>query len=308
MPNVIVTGATSMIGVSLIEAALSDSTVEKILAVVRPGSKKINRLPSDCRIEIIEVDLNDYKKLKKYTGYETFYHLAWSRTETYNESCEDMLLKCKSIEGTLEAVEVAHAIGCKKFVWAGGQSEYGIVNDDYMRPDTPCDPVRADGIMHYATGKLVRLLCNRYKMPFILVRIFSIYGKYDRPNSMITSTVKKMLDGEACQFTPAEQIWDYLNATDMGSAFYLAGKKAEEDKIYCVGSGDARPLKEFIKVIRNVVNPDLELKFGELPYPTNPIMRLCPDISAIKNDTGWKPTVSFEEGIKEIVEYMKSEN
>ncbi len=307
MHNIIVTGATSMVGVALIEAALNDNEVGKILVVVRPGSTKMARVPEDKRIEKVEIDFDEYSKLKEYTGYDIFYHLAWSRTETYKETYEDMRLKCTCFRGVLDAVEIAHQIGCKKFVWAGGQSEYGIINDDYMGPDTPCNPVRADGIMHLAAGKLARILCNQYGMPFIWIRIFSIYGKYDRPNSMISTTVKKMIHGEPCLFTPAEQIWDFLNARDMGNAFYISGKVANEDKIYCVGSGDARPLREFIEIIRDVVNPNAELLFGQLPYPANPIMRLCPDISDIVNDTGWSPQISFEDGIKEIAEYMRSQ-
>lgn len=294
-----------MIGVALIEASLEDNSIGQVLAVVRPGSNRMNRLPKDERIEIVEANIDDYKKLEDREGYDIFYHLAWGRTETYRESYEDMRLKCTSMGGVVDAVEIAHKIGCKKFVWAGGQSEYGIVNDDYIRPDTPCDPVRADGIMHFAAGKLARLLCDQYKMPFIWIRIFSVYGKYDRPDSMISSTIRKMLDGKPCQFTAAEQIWDFLNAKDMGRAFYVAGKAVNEDKIYCVGSGDARPLKEFITIIRDVVNPEMSLVFGQLPYPEKPIMRLCPDISAIKSDTGWKPRVSFKDGVREIAEYIK---
>lgn len=159
--------------------------------------------------------------------------------------------------------------------------------------------------MHLAAGKSARILCNQYNIPFIWIRIFSIDGKYDRPNSMISTTIRKMLDGVPCQFTPAEQIWDFFNADDMGSAFFIAGKVVKEDKIYCVGSGDARPLKDYITIIRDVVNPEADLVFGQLPYPEKPIMRLCPNISDIVRDTGWKPKVSFADGVREIAEMLK---
>lgn len=313
MVNIIVTGATSMVGVAIIQEAIKNQEVGEILAVVRPNTEKLDRIPTNDKIEIIEVGFNDYEKLSEHVNsrgkagsYNVFYHLAWSRTPTYTESYSDMLLKCDSIAGVLSAVKAAKDIGCKKFVYTGGQAEYGIVNSDYIRPDTPCDPVRADGIAHLAAGKMAKILCNQFDIPFIWVRIFSVYGVNDRPDSMIKMTVKKMMNNEPCKFTKAEQIWDYLNAKDLGEAILLSGLKAKEDKVYCVGSGEARPLREYIEIIRDVVNPEMNLKFGEIPYPNNPVMRLCPDISDIVRDTGWKPRTAFEAGIREIYEYERN--
>lgn len=313
MVNIIVTGATSMVGVAIIQEAIKNQEVGEILAVVRPNTEKLDRIPTNDKIEIIEVGFNDYEKLSEHVNsrgkagsYNVFYHLAWSRTPTYTESYSDMLLKCDSIAGVLSAVKAAKDIGCKKFVYTGGQAEYGIVNSDYIRPDTPCDPVRADGIAHLAAGKMAKILCNQFDIPFIWIRIFSVYGVNDRPDSMIKMTVKKMMNNEPCKFTKAEQIWDYLNAKDLGEAILLSGLKAKEDKVYCVGSGEARPLREYIEIIRDVVNPEMNLKFGEIPYPNNPVMRLCPDISDIVRDTGWKPRTAFEAGIREIYEYERN--
>ncbi len=309
MANIIVTGATSMIGAAIIQEAIKSKEVGEILAVVRPNTEKAGRIPHSDKIQIIEAEFHDYEKLSEYVNsrgkansYEVFYHLAWSRTPTYQESYSDMLLKCDSIAGVLSAVKAAKDIGCKKFVYTGGQAEYGIINDDYIRPDTPCDPVRADGIAHLAAGKMAKILCSQFGIPFIWVRIFSVYGANDRPDSMISVTVKKMMNHEPCKFTKAEQIWDYLNAKDLGEAILLSGLRVKEDKVYCVGSGEARPLREYIEIIRDVVSPETDLKFGELPYPENPVMRLCPDISDIVRDTGWKPHTAFADGIREIYE------
>ena len=310
MHNIIVTGATSMIGVAIVEDAIQNEKIGNIIAIIRPNSDRLDRIPRSNKVIVIEVDLDEYEKIPEILekkgiqhSFSIFYHLAWSRTPTYSESYSDMLLKCKSIIGVLKAVNVAKTINCSRFVYIGGQAEYGIVKSDYIKPDTICNPVRADGISHYAAGKMAHILCSQYSITFIWVRVFSVYGINDRPNSMISSTIKKMMNNEKCQFTKAEQIWDYLYARDLGQAILLAGLKAKKDKIYCVGSGDAKPLKEYIEIIKQVVNPKMEIVFGELPYPDNPVMRLCPDISEFVKDTGWGPQTSFRDGIKEIYEH-----
>ena len=236
MKRMVITGATSMIGVALIEEAIKDPQTERIYAVLRENTEKENRIPSDGRIKKLYCNLDKYEKLPKLINEkcDVFYHLAWPRTATYEESYDDILLKCMNLQTILNAVKAASELGCKKFVGAGSQSEYGIINDGKMSPDIICAPVRADGIIHLAGGHLAGILAQKYNMICVWIRIFSVYGKYDRENSMISSTIRKLRKGEHCAFTLSEQKWDYLWAEDAGRAFYLAGKKGgiQENVIY----------------------------------------------------------------------------
>ena len=100
MKKIIITGATSMIGTALINAALQDQDIQKIYAVVRPHTENVLRIPSDPRIEIIPCDVDNYDELPDLiaTSCDVFYHLAWPRTATYEEGYEDILLKCKNMQ------------------------------------------------------------------------------------------------------------------------------------------------------------------------------------------------------------------
>lgn len=310
MKNVIVTGATSMIGVALINELVKDFKIQNIYAVVRSGCDKIDRLPLDERIKIIYCDISEYSNLSNYiqNKCDTFYHLAWTRTLTYNESYNDIILNCKNIQNVLEAMCVAKKIGCNKFIGTGTQAEYGVECIDSFSPESVCKPVRADGIAHLAAGQLAKCYADKIEMDCIWMRVFSIYGEYDRKNSMISSTIIKLLNKEHCSFTKSEQKWDYLYANDAGKAFYLVGKKVQGSHIYCLGSGVAKPLKEYIEKIRDIVSPNAELGFGELKYPENPVMNLCANIKQLQCDTGWKPEVEFEVGIKKICKYLQIES
>jgi UDP-glucose 4-epimerase len=306
MKSIVVTGATSMIGVALIESAIAGNEVEQIYAVIHPGTKKIHHIPKDPRIHIVPCDLSNYETLPKLiSGFcEVFYHLAWPRTETYQENLEDICGKIESVRAELIAVKVAKELGCSKFVGVGSQSEYGVSCAEKLSPELPCNPIRADGILKFAAGKLAGIQAEHYGISCIWMRIFSVYGRYDRPNSMISTTIGKLHSKKHCSFTASQQLWDYLNVEDAGLALYLAGKFSTGHKIYCVGSGDEQPLYRFIETIRDVVDPTAELGIGELPYPENPIMRLCADISTLQNDTGWKPQIQFKDGIRKLYRQM----
>ena len=309
MVNIIITGATSMIGTAIIDAALKNKQIARIYTVVRPNSKNMLRLPKDHRVVVIPCLLKEYGKLPMLIKdrCDVFYHLAWPRTATYQESFEDLYLKSENIQYVLKAVKAACELKCSKFVGAGSQSEYGVLDVERISPEMPCNPVRGDGIIHLAAGKLAVILANHFNMDCIWMRIFSVYGRFDRRNSMVSSTILKLIRGEHCAFTKSEQMWDYLNAEDIGEAFLLAGLKSRGSHIYCVGSGEARPLKEYISTIRDVVAPGANLGVGELPYPPNPLMRLCADISLLVKDTGWQPKIDFRTGIERLYKHLMLE-
>lgn len=307
MKKVVVTGATSMIGAALLETLLTDCNLQKIYAVVRVNSNKLKRIPTDPRVEIVQCDINDYQNLPDMIleRCDVFYHLAWSRTLTYEESYDDICLKVENVQATMKAVKAAAQIGCKKFIGTGSQSEYGILTADKISPDSLCNPVRADGILHLAAGKLARMLSNNLGMSCIWMRVFSVYGKYDRNNSLISTTVRKLSLGQKCSFTAATQNWDYLAAGDAGRAFYLVGEKDLGDQVYCVGSGETKQLRWYIETIRDVISPGTKLTFGELPYPKDAVMHLCADVTKLKKDAGWMPTIDFRDGIQEIYDYFQ---
>ena len=210
-----------------------------------------------------------------------------------------------NIRVELEAVKVAHELGCKKFVGAGTQAEYGIVKNGKINEVTPCKPVRADGILHLAASQLAEIVAKSYGMTFIWTRIFSVYGINDRSNSMIMSTIDKLINGIHCSFTPSEQLWDYLYEDDIGEALLRIGEKSKESKVYCLGNGKSMPLKQYINIIREVVSPNVKLGFGEVDYPENAVMNLSVDISEINKDTGWLPKTEFKDGIYKIYEQRR---
>lgn len=310
MEKVVVTGATSMIGSSLLRRLVKDKHISTIYAVVRPLSigdiDKRNRIPKDNRIQIIECDMSNYATLSTLINdnCDVFFHLAWPRTATYSETIDDVLLKCDALKSVVEAINAAKMLGCRSFVGAGSQAEYGVPIDGKYVVGMECKPVRVDGIIHLAAYKLARTLSEQYGLNCIWMRIFSVYGVYDRNNSMISSTIYHLIKGEHCSFTKSEQMWDYINADDVADAFYLVGNKVYKHAEYNISSGVSKPLKRYIEIIRDIIDKDAVLGFGEKEYPTNPIMNMDVDISNLIEDTGWKPKISFEQGIINILNYI----
>jgi len=118
---------------------------------------------------------------------------------------------------------------------------------------------------------------------------------------MISSVIDQLLRGQKPALTEGIQKWDYLYSEDAARAFLLLAKHGVHGKVYPLGSGEAKELKEYICQVRDQININLPLGFGEIPYGPLQVMHLQADISSLMTDVGFIPHVSFETGIKNTI-------
>lgn len=305
MRKIVVTGATSMIGVALIEECIKNNV--EVYAVIRKSSGRQSRLPDSNLVHLTDCSLETLGQLPNLIPEkcDTFYHIAWANTGANRNSSTE--LQSRNISYTLEAVRTAHALGCKRFIGAGSQAEYGPMNVDKIAPDSPANPTTPYGVCKLAAGQLAALLCRELEMDCIWPRIFSVYGIYEKETTMIASGLRSMLCGTPTEFTPAMQRWDYLYSKDAGRAYYLIGEKGKAGAVYCVGSGKAAHLRDYIfkmAELTDTKNPGI----GVRPYPSGAVMNLCADISSLKEDTGFMPEYTFDEGIRETIAWIRSQS
>ena len=99
MKKVIITGATSMVGIAIIEACL-EKKIDRIYAIIREKCVNRERIPKDDRIIIIECDIDKYYRLPELINEncDVFYHIAWSVTGSKRN--EDILGQSKNIQYT----------------------------------------------------------------------------------------------------------------------------------------------------------------------------------------------------------------
>lgn len=307
MEKIIVTGATSMIGYALIDEALRHKETKIIYAVIRKNSPNRNRIPLDNRIKIIECDMAEYRTLpdKINDKCDVFFSIAWNGTGPNRDA--DIQKQALNISYYIDALRSAKKLGCNKFIGAGSQAEYGKLNLSKINELSPISPIQAYGISKYAAGKLCSIEAKKIDIDFFWVRIFSVYGKYDKSSTIISSSIKKLLKKEHMSFTKGEQLWDYLYSEDAGKAFYLIGDRSTGNKVYCLGSGLSKPLHEYIKELCFAIDPSVSPGIGELEYKNSTPMDLCADISLLQSDTGWNPIFDFHDGIRKTIAFIKKE-
>ncbi|MBQ9765675.1 MAG: NAD-dependent epimerase/dehydratase [Lachnospiraceae bacterium] len=318
MRKATITGATGMIGMALAKELLRKGI--EVVCVIRPDSGRLkgfedemNRFASDMgmkeKLHIALLNLSDYGKTESVYAMEdvdAFFHLAWEGT--YGNSRNDEELQKRNTAATLEAVWLAYKSGASVFVGAGSQAEYGRVPDGVkLSAYVPTNPENEYGKAKLRAGIDSRAICKSLGMRHVWARILSVYGPGDGKNTMVMSGINKLINGEKPQYTKAEQQWDYLYAEDAARALFAMADKGIDGKIYPIGSGQTKELREYIEIIRDVVSPGAEIGIGELPYNEGQVMYLCADITELTEDTGFIPQVSFKDGIEKTLDYVRGQ-
>jgi len=314
--NVLITGVTSFIGRALARELFSEGY--EVFGVVRPTSKSRADIKQEFpQLHIIECDMDECEDIALMKNLPEMYaciHLAWEGAGRAGRMNAEV--QAKNEENTLKMLKTAHKLGCKRFIMAGSQAEYGVtlervksgeVQELPEYEDMECDPISEYGKskrwMLYKCGEL----CGKWDMTYIHCRIFSIFGVGDHPGTLVSSVVRAFIEGETAKLSSCEQMWDFLYITDCAKAladlvscvFTVSVDGDMTEHVVNIASGDTRPLKYFVAAAQKVIGKG-EYELGDPMGGPEGTPYLEPDITRLREITGFEPQVSFEEAIERI--------
>lgn len=299
MNTIAITGATSMLGVATIKQCIAKGIY--VIAFVRKSSVNLFKIPKSDYVEIVECQLSDMEKFDVMNRHaDALIHFGWDLT--VGNGRHDVCKQLDNIRYTIDAVHLAQKLGCKKFIGAGSQAEYGV-SCEMLSAATPCNPLTAYGVAKYSAGKFSKMECEKIGMEHIWIRIVSTYGTNDNKATLLYQLIHNAMSNTPMKLSSCEQIWDYLYEADAGAAFISVAEHGMNGKTYVLGSGIGRRLKKYVYDVVKVVNPNYKPEFGQVVLNPFQPTYLVADISELTTDTGWKPQLSFEEGIKRICDF-----
>ena len=271
----------------------------KVMLIANPGSTRNINFKIKNGIEIIYYSLNEYDNISLDDKYDVFYHFAWEG----GASRDNLAINMNSAMQSRAAVNLASRLGCSSFVGAGSQAECGI----QQRPiseNTTCNPDSLFGIAKLTAYHICKVACNEKNILFSWARILSVYGPFDGENTLVTSTINKLISGSLPEFSSGTQIWDFLFSDDAADALLNIGLKSKKGGIYIIASGIGLELKSFILQITEKFNIDGSKFLNKISSNPKSVQFLVGDISRLKHEFNWKPRVNFEQGLEKTIEYL----
>lgn len=299
MAKIIVTGATSFIGFYLIEELLNHG--QDVWAIVRKDSKNMERLSKFENLHIVKCDLRNIKNLSNLLlgRFEVFYHLAWEGARTPYR--DDKIIQQENYDAAMQAYIVAREKQCKKFIGIGSQAEYGKT-EGFVSEGYPECPTTEYGKHKLKAYRKIESMGMVDQISVIWPRVFSAYGKYDYPGTLIMSALEKLKQNKAMDFTECVQNWNYLYAEDIGRMLYLIGIETCETGVYNFASRDNRSLKKYVEELKQISNSKSELRFGVIPYGSEGMVSFQPVIEKFERNFSEFQFISFKNGIKKMSE------
>ena len=296
--RIVISGATSFVGINLIRELIKESKNE-IIALIRensPNKKLLNEFGD--RIRILCINLDNIRTLFNHIDFlDVFYLVAWRGTRGQDRNDEEM--QKKNYIDTIETIKTAIKLHAKTIIGVGSQAEYGYVErriDENVIPN----PSSAYGVYKLKTYQDGKKICEQNSVNFKWGRIFSAYGIGDNSKTLIMYCVENMLKGLPVYVSSCTQKWNYTNIVDIANIFAKMCKDEIPSGLYNVCGDDTRCLREFVEEIRTITKSESVVMY-DFNNSSSERVTLNPVNTKIKSFFKGDKCVSFHDGITAII-------
>lgn len=300
----VVTGATGFIGGWLVRELLAQGT---FVYGVGSNENKMQEFALYENFRPIIASFDTYNELHQMIDdkdIDVFFHLAWAGG--FTSAIRNYRLQMENAVHAADAVMIAKEMSCKKFVYAGTYNQYEIRNflkSEDFEPRYTCI---------YSTGKtaaslLCRTLAFNEGLEYSAALIPMPYGRYNLSRQLVNVVLDSLNNGISPKLVEGNNTYDLVYVGDIARALIAIGEKGKNQKEYYVGHRKLKTFREWMMDIRDVVAPDVELRFGEFKDNQNIDYSII-DLDALYNDTGFECTADFESTMLEAAAWVREIN
>lgn len=301
-PISVVTGGAGFIGSHMVDLLLEHGhSVRVIDNLVGGREQNLAHHAGNSRLEFERRDIRGFSPADAlFQGARYVFHFAGIGDIVPSIELPTEYMSV-NVQGTVHMLECARNAKVEKFVYAASSSCYGLAQVP-TREDHPIAPQYPYGLSKYQGEQAAFHWHQVYKLPVNSIRIFNAYGTRSRTSGAYGAVfgvfLKQKLEGKPFTVVgDGTQSRDFLYATDVAQAFYLAAESARAGQIYNLGAGNPQPVNRLVELLGGPV----------LHIPKRPGEPDCTwaNITKIQSDLNWKQRVSFEEGVQRILDNIE---
>jgi UDP-glucose 4-epimerase len=298
----LVTGGAGFIGSHLVDRLLADGHQITVLDNFITGREEnLAAASRTSRVTVHRADVGDYEAIQPFfEGIDWVFHLA-ALADIVPSIQRPLEYRHSNVDGTINVVEAARQAGVKRLVYAASSSCYGIPDVFPTSETAEARPQYPYALTKYLGEQSVLHWAQVYKLPAVSLRLFNVYGPRSRTSGAYGAVfgvflAQKLAGRPFTVVGDGTQTRDFTYVSDVVEAFVRAAESDQTNRVYNIGSSGTYS-----------VNRLVELLGGEKTHiPKRPGEPDCTfaDTSRVRRELNWQPSVSFEEGVRKMVEHI----
>lgn len=287
--KVLVTGSSGFVGRHLIQR-LEEKALEHV----------------DCD-RTNGTDILDLESVMKLPVVDAVVHLA-AKTLVMDSFQNPYEFYHDNILGTLNILEFCRKKGVKKIIFSSSYV-YGVPKYLPVDEKHPLDIHNSYGRSKLFSEQLVTAYCEDYDIRGIILRNFNIHGKGQNPRFLIPSLIQQLFsNGKVIKVNDLMPRRDYVYVKDVVDVILRCLEfETSGAEVFNVGIGKSHSVEEVINILFRLSGKKKEIESAGIKRK-NEIPDAVADISKLRKVLGWSPRYSFEEGLKELLDDMRSDN
>lgn len=306
MTNVLITGASGFVGNNLARFLLTQGHTVHLLLRSAHANWRLADIVKDVSVHV--ADLRDAETVKSAVAGirpEWIFHLA--AYGAYSHQTDPYRILATNVTGTANLLHACLDTGFDVFVNTGSSSEYGF-KDHAPREDEGLQPNS-----HYAVSKAsATLLCGYLagsrgaRIPTL--RLYSVFGPYEEPQRLMPTLILKGLQNSLPPLVNPEIARDFVYVDDVVQAYLLAATVPGQDPaaIYNVGTGVQTTMREVVDAARKELQICATPDWASMPDRIWDTGTWVSDNRLIREQLGWEPEYTFEQGLQLMVDWFQS--
>ena len=309
--KLLVTGGAGFIGSNFIHYILKKYPSYRIVnldALTYAGNlENLKEAENNPKYKFVKGNIRDEKLVNELMkGIDIVVHFAAeSHVDRSILNSEDFIKT--NINGTRTLLEAAKNNGGKRFHHISTDEVYGSLgkNDPAFNEKTPYDPRSPYSASKASSDHLARAYFHTYNLPVTISNCSNNYGPYQFPEKLMPLFITNLMEGKKVPvYGTGENVRDWLFVEDHCRAIDKIIHQGKIGETYCVGGDCEKTNLEITREILKMMGKGEENIEYVKDRPGHD-KRYAIDFSKIKNELGWEPKISFEEGIKKTIEWYR---
>lgn len=265
----------------------------------------------ESQVTFINGDVNKQEDLEKVGPVDYIIHLAASSSAPmFTDDLGQAVTN--NVNGHIQVMEYARKVGAKKMLFASTSSIYGN-NPIPLTEDQEVTPPNFYSVSKHAQEEISRTYNQVYGLEIIAFRFMSVYGLHEEHKGRFANLVSQFIWGmeegkQPTIYGDGTQTRDLTNVKDLIQAFKLAMETEKKFgfTVFNVGTSHAINMLDLMDILNKAMGTNIPGKLIENPIKSGYVKNQQASLEKIERELGYKPTVTIEEGVKEIVEFRKT--